>query len=89
MERLTRKPQLPLLAVALAATAALTLVLASKTTFYAEYGTKGEGASAKTRVPWAKSLTDEQAAALTPQAVLGGSDGWNPLASNPKTLSVR
>ena len=62
---------------------------AEKTTFYAEYGSTGEGAGAKTRVPWAKSLSHEQAAALTPQAVLGGIDGWNPLAPKVNAVSAR
>jgi pectinesterase len=30
------------------------------------------------RVPWAKQLPKEEAAKITPQAVLAGSDGWNP-----------
>jgi pectinesterase len=51
---------------------------AEKTTFYAEFGSTGEGASPKTRVPWAKTVTSDQAAALTPEKVLAGADGWNP-----------
>jgi pectinesterase len=51
---------------------------AETTTFYAEYGSTGPGANEAARVPWAKPLTAEQAAALTPAAVLGGADGWNP-----------
>jgi pectinesterase len=51
---------------------------AEQTTFYAEYGSTGPGASPTTRVPWARPLTAEIAAALTPAAVLGGTDGWNP-----------
>ena len=46
---------------------------------YAEHGSRGPGAAGP-RVPWARTLTDAEAAALTPQAVLGGADGWNPLA---------
>jgi len=53
---------------------------AEKTTFYAEYGSTGPGASPATRVPWAHALTAEQAAQLTVQTVLGGPDGWNPAA---------
>lgn len=53
---------------------------AERTTFYAESGSTGEGASRATRVPWAKQLTAAEAAALTPERVLGGADGWNPLA---------
>jgi len=52
---------------------------AEQTTFYAEFGSTGPGASPATRVAWAKPLTAEAVAALTPGKVLGGSDGWNPL----------
>ena len=55
---------------------------AEVTSFYAEFGSTGPGAAAAARVPWAKALTAEQAAALTPAAVLGGGDGWDP-ASHP------
>jgi len=51
---------------------------AEKTTFYAEFDSTGPGASPATRVPWAHALTPAQAAAYTPAAVLGGTDGWNP-----------
>ena len=54
---------------------------AEQTTFYAEYGSTGPGAVAANRVPWAHALTAEQAAAYTIPAVLGGADGWNPLAN--------
>lgn len=53
---------------------------AEKTTFYAEFGSKGAGAGGAQRAPWAKPLTAAEAAKLTPQHVLGGADGWNPLA---------
>lgn len=49
---------------------------AEKTTFYAEFSSTGEGASPKTRVPWAKELTAAQAKGLTPETVLGGVDNW-------------
>jgi pectinesterase len=52
---------------------------AEKTTFYAEYGSSGVGAAAAQRVGWAKPLSAEEAAKLTPRAVLGGQDGWDPL----------
>lgn len=52
---------------------------AEATTFYAEYGSTGPGAAGP-RVPWAKQLSSAEAARLTPAAVLGGSDGWNPAA---------
>lgn len=51
---------------------------AEQTTFYAEYGSTGPGANDVARVKWAKPLTAEHAAALTPQKVLAGTDGWNP-----------
>jgi pectinesterase len=51
---------------------------AEQTTFYAEFGSTGPGASPTTRVPWAKPLTAEEAGALTPAKVLGGIDGWSP-----------
>jgi pectinesterase len=52
---------------------------AEQTTFYAEFGSTGPGASDATRVKWAKPLTAAEAAALTPAAVLGGTDGWDPV----------
>jgi len=52
---------------------------AEQTTFYAEYGSTGPGASDGTRVKWAKPLTSTEATALTPAQVLAGTDGWNPL----------
>ncbi|HEX2860539.1 MAG TPA: pectinesterase family protein [Lacunisphaera sp.] len=52
---------------------------AERTTFYAEFGSTGPGANEAARVKWAKSLDAAQAAALTPQAVLGGEDGWDPV----------
>lgn len=53
---------------------------AEKTTFYAEFGSTGPGARPESRAPWAKPLAAVDAAKLTPQAVLGGSDGWDPTA---------
>lgn len=53
---------------------------AERTTFYAEFGSTGPGANDAARVRWAKPLTAAAAAALTPQAVLAGADGWNPAA---------
>lgn len=54
---------------------------AEATTFYAEFGSTGPGVNEASRAVWARTLTSEQAAALTPAAVLGGSDGWNPAAT--------
>ena len=47
---------------------------------YAEFGSTGPGASTGARVPWARTLGAQEAAALTPVAVLGGADGWNPVS---------
>ena len=43
---------------------------AEKTTFYAEFESSGPGASAATRVPWAKTLSADDAAELTAKVVL-------------------
>ncbi len=48
------------------------------TVFYAEYKSKGDGASAKTRLPWTKQLTDKEAKSYTLKNILGGTDQWNP-----------
>ncbi len=52
---------------------------AEKTSFYAEYKSTGPGAQPLQRAPWTKQLTEEEAAALTREKVLGGTDGWNPV----------
>jgi pectinesterase len=49
-----------------------------KTARYTEHGTTGTGASPGRRVPWARALSTQEAAALTSAAVLGGADGWDP-----------
>lgn len=54
---------------------------AEQTTFYAEFASTGPGAHPAARVAWAKPLDAASAAALTPQAVLAGTDGWDPLAT--------
>ena len=41
-----------------------------KTARYAEHGNTGPGARTAQRVPWARSLSDAEALALTPRAVL-------------------
>jgi pectinesterase len=51
-----------------------------KTARYAEFNSKGPGASPSTRVAWSRQLTKEQAKEITPRKVLAGKDGWNPLA---------
>jgi pectinesterase len=50
-----------------------------QTARYGEFGSRGDGAAPDARVPWAKRLTAAEAGALTPQKVLGGADGWNPV----------
>src|SRR5215471_21076987 len=55
-----------------------------KTVRYAEYRSTGPGANAAARVPWARKLTDAEAASYTVANVLGGLDGWD-----PKTGTVR
>lgn len=51
---------------------------AEKTAYYAEYQSKGEGASPEKRVAWAKQLTENEAKKYTIENVLGGKDHWNP-----------
>lgn len=51
-----------------------------KTARYAEYRSTGPGARPSARVTWARPLTDGEARRVTVKAVLGGADGWNPLA---------
>lgn len=53
---------------------------AEQTTFYAEFGSIGDGAPATHRVPWARRISAGDAAKLTPRLVLAGTDGWDPLA---------
>ncbi len=49
-----------------------------KTARYAECGSTGPGADPAARVKWARPLTADEAAELTPEKVLAGNDGWNP-----------
>jgi pectinesterase len=49
-----------------------------RTAKFEEFQSTGPGAAAAHRVPWAKTLTAEQARALTPARVLGGTDHWDP-----------
>ncbi|HEY0320562.1 MAG TPA: pectinesterase family protein [Pyrinomonadaceae bacterium] len=49
-----------------------------KTVRYAEFGSTGTGAATGARVSWARQLTKREAGAITPEKVLGGTDGWNP-----------
>ncbi len=45
---------------------------------YYEFGSTGPGARPDQRVPWAKSLTDAEAAKWNVHAILAGDDGWSP-----------
>ncbi|GAB2533190.1 pectinesterase family protein [Rufibacter soli] len=51
---------------------------AEKTTFYAEYKSKGPGAAPEKREPWSKQLTKKEAKKLMPEVILAGQDKWNP-----------
>lgn len=51
---------------------------AEKTTFYAEFGSTGLGASKADRVPWSRQLSATEAANYTREIVLGGTDNWDP-----------
>ena len=51
---------------------------AERTTLYAEYGNTGDGAATDGRVKWAKQLKTKDLARYTREAVLAGTDGWNP-----------
>ena len=50
---------------------------AEKTTFYAEYNSKGTGANAEKRVSWSHQLTKEQSKKYTAKNILSGKDNWN------------
>lgn len=51
---------------------------AEKTTFYAEYNSRGPGANPGKRVGWAKQLTKKEAKKYTVKNILSGKDNWNP-----------
>jgi pectinesterase len=51
-----------------------------QTARYAEFNSTGPGGSPKPRVAWSRQLTKAEAAGITAEKVLGGSDGWNPKA---------
>jgi pectinesterase len=56
---------------------------------YAEFNSRGTGASPTNRVNWLKTLTKSDAAKITAQTVLGGADNWNPsLPSGPNKLNI-
>lgn len=47
---------------------------------YGEYGSRGPGGDLSERHQGSAVLSDEEAAEITVEAVLGGSDDWNPLS---------
>lgn len=49
-----------------------------RTARYKEFGSTGAGSSAANRVKWSTILTQNEASQITVQAVLRGTDGWNP-----------
>lgn len=50
---------------------------AEKTTFYAEYNSKGAGSDSSKRVLWSHQLTKEQSKKYTAKNILKGKDNWN------------
>jgi pectinesterase len=52
--------------------------------FYAEFQSKGPGASPKARVPWSHQLTASEAEQYRPQVFLAGMDHWDPEADAAK-----
>ncbi len=52
------------------------------TSRYAEYASHGPGAAPEARVPWAKRLSDDEAAAYTAARILAGDDGWDPTVAH-------
>jgi pectinesterase len=56
-----------------------------KTARYAEYKNSGAGAATDGRVPWTRQLGDDEAGRIKIDAVLGGSDHWNPVVEIAST----
>ncbi|SIN83060.1 pectinesterase [Epilithonimonas zeae] len=50
---------------------------AEKTTFYAEFNSKGVGANSEKRVAWSHQLTKEQSKEYSIKNILSGKDNWN------------
>ncbi len=50
---------------------------AEKTTYYAEYNSKGVGSDPKMRVSWSHQLSKKQAKEYSVKNILSGSDNWN------------
>ena len=53
-----------------------------KTAYFAEYGSTGAGASAGTRVSWARKLSDSDVKQFSVEYFLSGRDGWDPYKSD-------
>jgi hypothetical protein len=51
-----------------------------KTARYGEYASSGPGGDASARASWGHPLTDAEAKTYSIENVLGGIDGWNPIA---------
>lgn len=56
-----------------------------KTVFFAEYKNTGDGADTKQRVSYGKQL--KSTAGYSPEDVLKGNDGWNPIANGNTLLT--
>lgn len=55
-----------------------------QTVFYAEYGSRGEGARPSERAPYSHQLDDAEH--YRPETVLAGADGWNPVKNGSLLL---
>jgi pectinesterase len=51
---------------------------AERTVFYAEYHSRGEGASSSSRASWSHQLTEDEAKDYSLDKILSGSDQWVP-----------
>ena len=51
-----------------------------KTARFAEFNSTGPGANPTQRASWSRQLGKDEAGKITVEAVLAGSDRWNPLA---------
>ncbi len=51
-----------------------------KTTFYAEYESRGPGANPSARLSWSRQLSTREVHQYTLSNILGGRDGWVPIA---------
>ena len=50
---------------------------AEKTSFYAEFNSKGKGTNAETRVSWSHQLSGKEAKKYSVKNILAGNDNWN------------